>query len=127
MKYTVLSLQIRYRLVKVLVKALCPSVVEFSTTAATNMLYFDPGVKSVIVVLVMLINMSSVHQTLYDSTLPSGLCQLKETDDVVTLVMVRFSTVVGTKNSRYTNKVRATNSMHHLIFSSEELYSVTYF
>lgn len=112
---------------KVLVKTLCPSVVKF-TTAATDMLYFDPGVKSVIVVVVMLIDMdlSSAHRTLYDSTLPSGSCQLKETDDVVTSVMVRFSTVAGAKNSRYTNKVRATNSMHHLVFSSVELYVVAY-
>lgn len=129
MKYTVLLLQIRYRpTCEGTRKGILPFSCEIFNYSSHWYVVFWSRIKSVIVVVVMLIdvNLLSVHQTLYDSTLPSGSCQLKERDDVVTLVKLRFLTVAGTKNSRYTNKVRATNSMHHLIFSSEELYSVAY-
>lgn len=79
---------------------LSPSFEELTATADTVMLYRDPGIKPVIlkevsVVLSLKVLPPKVHWILYEVALPTGLSQFRDTDDVVTSVMLRFLTTAG--------------------------------
>lgn len=84
--------------VKVVVEALSPSL---EATAATLMLYWDPGVRSSMTKEVLVVLCSSAAQRImYHMAFPSGCVQLRDTDEVVTLVMVRFPTTAGSASVR---------------------------
>lgn len=70
-----------------------------ATTAATLMLYWDPGVRFLMTKEVSVVLFSSPAQRIvYRAAFPSGRAQLRDTDEVVTLVTVRFSTTAGSAN-----------------------------
>ena len=86
--------------VKVVFEMVSPSFVGSIATADTVMLYQDPGIKLLMikeVSLVLLLEVSSpkVHRTLYEVALPTGTSQCRDTDDVVTSVMLKFPTRAG--------------------------------
>lgn len=88
---------------EVVVEALPPSFEATTATAATLMLYWDPGVrfsmtKEVWVVVVLF--SSPAQRIMYQVAFPSGGAQLRETDEVVTWVTVRFPTTAGSANVR---------------------------
>lgn len=79
--------------------------VEVSATAATEMLYWYPGIKWLMVKEVALVKASpspGVHWTLYDVALPTGSVQARDTDVVVMLVILRLLTTSGSANTRKT-------------------------
>lgn len=87
--------------VKVTVEAASPSFEAPPTTAATLMLYWDPDVRFLITKEVSMVVFSPPAQrTMYHVTFPSGCAQLRDTDEVVTSVMIRFPTAAGSANGR---------------------------
>lgn len=93
-----LSLNLR---VNVTVEAPSPSFEATPATAATLMLYWDPGVRFVITKEVsVVVFLLPAQRTMYHVTFPSGCAQLRDTDEVVTSVMVKFPTTAGSANGR---------------------------
>lgn len=96
--------------VKVLVEALSPSVEGPTATAATLMLYWDPGVrpsmmKEVSVVVFSTLTFSPAKRIVYEVAFPFGFAQLRDRDEAVTLVTVRFLTTSGSVDVRDDTRV----------------------
>lgn len=86
---------------KVTVEAPSPSFEATPATATTLMLYLDPGVRFVITKEVSVVVFSPPAQRMmYHVTFPPGCAQLRDTDEVVTSVTIRFSTAAGSANGR---------------------------
>lgn len=82
-------------------EALPPSFEATTATAATLMSYWDPGVRFVMSKEVLMVLFSSPAQRIvYHVTFPSGCVQLRDTDEVVTRVTVRFPTTAGSTRVR---------------------------
>lgn len=92
--------------VKVVIWVLSPSFDNSPATAATVMLYWNPGVRppmvnvvSLVGLLVLAVSSFAVQVNMYEVTLPSGLSQIRDTDEVVTLLMLRFLIAAGSRNT----------------------------
>lgn len=93
-------------LVKVVMNVLSPSFEESTATAATEMLYLVPGIKSLMVKKVSVVPLlkltpPTAHWIVYEVALPSGSFQLKFKDDVVKSTMARLLTAAGSANSTH--------------------------
>lgn len=87
--------------VKVIVEALSPSLEATTATAATLMLYWDPGVRLLMTKEVsVVLRTSAAQRIVYHVAFPSGCFQLRDTDEVVTLVTFRSPTTAGSASVR---------------------------
>lgn len=106
-------------LVKVVISDLSPFEL-FAATATTVMLYWVPGIKLLIIeevsfVILLEFVRPAVHWTVYETALPTGSVQFKDTDDVVTSIMVKFWTTAGSAKAR---NIQSEGNTHHLSYYS---------